>query len=111
MEENNLALPFQKVEENNLALPVKASAYGLEKVDEQSIIVCPHCNDYIIMIKLNCAIFRHGVLKSNLKQIDPHSNKDLCDYYTKNNLIFGCGKPFRVIEKNNVFETEICDYI
>ena len=28
--------------------------------------------------QLNCKIFRHGTLRSNGKQIDPHSPKDLC---------------------------------
>jgi hypothetical protein len=33
------------------------------------------------------------------------------DYYVRENKICGCGKPFRIIEVNNIFETEICDYI
>jgi hypothetical protein len=56
-------------------------------------------------------------LKHNGNQIDPHSSKDLCDYYVEKQLIFGCGKPFQIVinqnSKNNddKFITVICDYI
>ena len=57
---------------------------------------CPHCKEPILIEKLNCCIFRHGVLKNNEKQIEPHASKDLCDYYVKNDLIYGCGKEFKI---------------
>lgn len=79
--------------------------------DEQPILQCPHCEDYIIIEKINCGIFRHGVLIQNGKQIEPHAPKEICDHYIKHNLIYGCGKPFKIIMKNNSYETEICDYI
>jgi len=60
-------------------------------MSEEPILICPHCKDYIIIQKINCGIFRHGVLKENGKQIDPHSSKDLCDYYIGENKIYGCG--------------------
>lgn len=82
-----------------------------EEVNNEKIIQCPHCNDYIIMIKLNCGIFRHGIFKLDYKQIDPHCPKEQCDNYIKNKLIFGCGKPFRVIMDGIEYTTEICDYI
>ena len=75
------------------------------------IIKCPHCDDYIIITEINCSIFRHGILKENGIQIDPHSSKELCDYYKNNDLIYGCGKPFRLIKINENFYTEICEYI
>jgi hypothetical protein len=77
----------------------------------EPILRCPHCYEYILIEKINCGIFRHGTLKKNLKQIDPHALKELCDYFIKNNLIYGCGKPFKIIVKDNKFETEICNYI
>jgi hypothetical protein len=77
----------------------------------EPILVCPHCNEYVIIEKLNCAIFRHGIMKHSGKQIDPHSSKELCEHYIKNNLIYGCGKPFKVVIVNEKWETEICDYI
>ena len=82
-----------------------------ESEKEEPILTCPHCNDYIIIQKINCGIFRHGVLIENGKQIDPHSPKDLCDYYIGENKIYGCGKPFRIININDNFDTEICGYI
>jgi hypothetical protein len=52
---------------------------------EKPIIQCPHCNEYIIIQELNCCIFRHGIFKETGQQINPHSNKYLCDYYVYNN--------------------------
>ena len=72
------------------------------------IINCPHCNQSIIIEQLNCRIFRCGIYKNNFKQIHPHLNKELCDELSSNNLIYGCGKPFRIDENNNPL---ICDYI
>ena len=75
------------------------------------IVKCPHCELYMEIAQLNCKIFRHGILRSNGKQIGPHSPKELCDYYITHNKIYGCGKQFR-IEKNCVeYITLICDYI
>jgi hypothetical protein len=82
-----------------------------KEMKEEPILICPHCKDFIIIRKINCGIFRHGVLKKNCKQIDPHSPKDMCDYYIRENKIYGCGKPFRIISINDKFDTEICDYI
>lgn len=78
---------------------------------KELILICPHCNDLVVIEQINCAIFRHGILKKNGKQINPHSPKDICDYYINNNLIYGCGKPFKIITINNILKTEICDYI
>jgi hypothetical protein len=75
------------------------------------LVMCPHCLDSILIEQLNCCIFRHGTLKSNGQQINPHASKELCDYYIENSLIFGCGKPFQVIKNNEgKFMTIICDY-
>ena len=73
------------------------------------IIKCPHCNQTIIIEEkdINCAIFRHGVYKSNFKGIDPHLCKEKCDQLIKENKIYGCGKPFKLENNNPV----ICDYI
>lgn len=81
------------------------------------VVECPHCKEPVLIEKLNCCIFRHGVLKNNEKQIEPHASKDLCDYYVKNDLIYGCGKPFKVILNENSINDDdkliavICDYI
>jgi hypothetical protein len=80
------------------------------EIKDQPVLECPHCKEYIIIERINCAIFRHGTLK-NGKQIDPHAPKKYCDDLFKKNLIYGCGKPFRITLVNDKFETEICDYI
>jgi hypothetical protein len=83
-------------------------------MDEEYIIVeCPHCKQKILVYKkeFNCKIFRHGVFKKNLKQIDPHLSKSECDRLKNEDLIYGCGKPYKLIIKDGKFYTEICDYI
>ena len=72
------------------------------------IIICPHCNEYIEILEINCRIFRHAVYKSNYQQINPHSPKEVCIKLKEDDLIYGCGKPFMIKEDNIV---EICDYI
>ena len=76
------------------------------------IVECPHCKSSIIIEKLNCHIFRHGIMKDVGKQIDPHASKEICDELITKKLIFGCGKPFKVVKKEDgVYITEICEYI
>lgn len=89
------------------------------------IIKCPHCNDEILIYlnEINCLIFRHGILKDTLKQIDAHASKEICDNLFENKLIYGCGKPFRLnkvnvegishvqIPSDKKYEAIICEYI
>jgi hypothetical protein len=82
-----------------------------ESKEDEPILKCPHCKEYIIIEKLNCGIFRHGVIKTNGQQINPHASKEMCDDLLKKNLIYGCGKPFRIIQNGEKFEIQICDYI
>ena len=78
---------------------------------EEPVLICPHCNEFIIIEQINCGIFRHGTLKSNNTQINPHASKEECQYYIKNGLIYGCGMPFRIIKEGDKFIIEICEYI
>lgn len=80
-------------------------------MDKTDIFVtCPHCDcGVLIPIKeTNCRIFRHGVFKITNVQINPHLPKIECDRLANENLIIGCGKPFRLTENNIAI---ICDYI
>ena len=87
--------------------------------DNFILIQCPHCLQYMELIKneINCAIYRHGMFKINGQQLDPHASKELCDKLIENNLIYGCGKPFKLFENRNPVTKEInyyvekCDYI
>ena len=76
-------------------------------------VQCPHCKEYVIIEQVNCAIFRHGVFKSNMSQINPHLSKSECDNLATNGLIYGCGKPFKIIKENgkNEWKAIDCDYI
>lgn len=62
------------------------------------VIICPHCDENIVIEKINCAIFRHAVIKTTREQLNPHSSKEICDDLILKNSIFGCGKPFKVIK-------------
>ena len=74
-------------------------------------IKCPHCGEYVIIEQINCAIFRHGVFKSDMSQINPHLPKLDCDNLIENNLIYGCGKPFRIVKENGEWIGIQCDYV
>ena len=76
------------------------------------IVQCPHCNDFISILELNCQIFRHAVLISNGEQINPHASKEECDSLIQRGLVYGCAKPFRIVKtKDGIFVAEKCNYI
>ena len=77
--------------------------------------ICPHpdCGLPVIVDpnEINCAIFRHGVCKKSGLQIPPHAPKVFCDKVFNDGLIYGCGKPFKLVKKDENIIAEICDYI
>lgn len=76
------------------------------------VIQCPHCNEYMLIEETNCCIFRHGILKENCAQIDPHASIELCNYYIVNNKIYGCGKPFKLVQNTqHEYIAVVCGYI
>jgi len=75
------------------------------------IVECPHCTVTILVEELNCCIFRCGVYKKTGKHLEPHTPKETCDKLVIKGLIYGCGKPFKVILNENKYITEICDYV
>ena len=77
-----------------------------------TILTCPYpdCNIMIEVVEINCAIFRCGVYKNVTdygKQIDPHLSKQECDRIKKEDKIWGCGRPFKLVD-GKLIE---CDYI
>jgi hypothetical protein len=80
-------------------------------MNKDIVVTCPHCNLHIIILELNCQIFRHGVVISTGEQIDPHTSKTDCDDLVKKQMIYGCGKPFRVDKVENKHIASICEYI
>ena len=77
------------------------------------IVTCPHCEDpiYIDRREFNCRIFRHGVYKHNHTQIPPHLNKLACQTLIERGLIYGCGKPFRLVNTTDGVSAISCDYL
>lgn len=86
---------------------------SITRIDNNYIIVCPHCKDTIIVNvkETNCCIFRHGVYKHNMTQINPHCSKQVCDMLRNTNQIYGCGKPFQIDITKQPYTVSICDYI
>jgi len=74
------------------------------------VLKCPHCQDYLIINKneINCCIFRHAINK-NGSNFNPHASISECIYAKENDLIYGCGKPFKFDKESE--ELIICDYL
>lgn len=70
---------------------------------------CPHCQGTIIVQRseINCAIFRHAVYRATLQPINPHAAKVECDQLVEQNQVWGCAKPFRLMNDVAV----ACEYI
>ena len=83
--------------------------------DNAYIFECPHCEMLVqVGIKdLQCKIFRHGAMKANVnKQISAHESKEECDRLKSEDLIYGCGKPFKIVKLNGgEMCVEECGYI
>jgi hypothetical protein len=75
------------------------------------VVTCPSCEMFVIIEQINCAIFRHGIFKQSATQIPPHSSKIDCDAFIKNELIYGCGKPFIVTVIDGTPVAGHCEYI
>ena len=70
------------------------------------IVVCPHCMHYVWIEEINCSIFRHAVYK-NGEPINPHASEEECNRLIREDLVYGCAKPFRLLNG----EPEVCDFI
>jgi len=76
-----------------------------------NLVPCPHCQQWIEIVELNCRIFRCGIFISNGQQIPPHASKEDCDRWAQGE-IYGCGKPFRVDPcADGSYCAMVCDYI
>jgi hypothetical protein len=81
-------------------------------INSPLIVICPHCNDPVLISEINCQIFRHGVLIESGQQIDPHSSKEVCIFLFENKKIYGCGKPFQLIkDSKNEWTAVVCEYV
>jgi len=80
----------------------------MDSAEQNNIIQCPHCEQYIEVIELNCRIFRCGIYKKTNIQVDPHLNEVSCNDLKTKDLIYGCGKPFQILHDGAVV---VCGYI
>ena len=71
-------------------------------------IFCPNCGIMIMIEEVNCGIFRCGILKDSLLQIESHLDKINCDLLLSKNLIYGCSKPFKIAKDLIAIK---CDYL
>ena len=77
----------------------------------ETFIICPHCFIMIEVVELNCKIFRCGIYKESGEQINPHLPKNECDRLVNTGEIYGCGKPFQIMNENPPYLVVKCDYI
>lgn len=74
-------------------------------------VQCPHCEGMVEILEINCSIFRHGVYKTNNQQLNPHASEPVCSIVSKQNLIYGCGKPFKLLKNGEKYLAIKCEYI
>lgn len=74
-------------------------------------IECPNCQCLVEIYELNCGIFRHGYFKNTNQQINPHLPESHCKELVAKQLIYGCGMPFTIYKKDNIYVVEKCAYI
>ena len=75
------------------------------------VVVCPHCAQYVLVAAVNCRIFRHGALRATGEQIDPHLPRAGCEELAAKGLIYGCGRPFRLVGGAGGWRAEPCGYV
>ena len=74
-------------------------------------VECPHCGFMVQILSINCGIFRHGVFKNNNQQINPHGTEAYCQDLIEKDLIYGCGKPFKLVKNTDGYTAVKCAYI
>jgi len=79
----------------------------MDKKNNELIVDCPHCKEPVWIEQLNCRIFRHASFKTG-EQIPPHATQIECETWVKEGLVYGCAKPFQILESGEVV---LCHYI
>jgi len=76
------------------------------------IVSCPTCSGDILILEeeINCALFRHAIYKDG-NFINPHLPKEDMELLIKDNRIWGCGNPFKLIQVDNGYNAILCDWI
>lgn len=81
------------------------------ELTQDLILACPQCGQLVAIQQLNCRIFRHASYKLTGEQIPPHTPQAECERLVQGELIYGCGKPFQIVENENIYVAVICGYI
>ncbi len=70
---------------------------------------CPNCNVMcqVPQCEIRCTIFRHANFKKDMSFVPPHASKEECDRWIKDDIVWGCGKPFK-FDGTRVIK---CDYV
>jgi hypothetical protein len=50
-------------------------------------------------------------MKETHNQIDPHLSKIVCEILVRDDKLYGCGKPFRLVKDEGTWSPVMCDYI
>jgi hypothetical protein len=80
-------------------------------IKDMFIVTCPHCQEFVQIAQVNCAVFRHGVYKDTFEQVSPHLSLNHCTELRSTGRVYGCCKPFKVVLKDGTYEAVVCDYI
>lgn len=76
---------------------------------------CVHCGEPFVIKErdFNCRILRHGVMRADGRPINPHAPRVECERLVREGLIWGCGKPMRIVATagEGGWQVEACDYI
>ena len=80
-----------------------------DKESDTFYFECPHCRMVcqVPRSEIRCTIFRHANFKKDMSFVPPHASKKECDRWITEDLIYGCGKPFKFTGT----KLEICGYI
>jgi hypothetical protein len=73
-------------------------------------INCPHCDLLLEILELNCKKFVCGVYRTDFIQIPPHLSKEECVRLMESRLIWGCGKPFILVQHNEKWTAVESEY-
>lgn len=80
-----------------------------DKESDTFYFECPHCRMVcqVPRSEIRCTIFRHANFKKDMSFVPPHAPKKECDRWIAEDLVYGCGKPFKFTGT----KVEICGYI
>ena len=66
---------------------------------------CPYeeCGGTVLVSpsQVMCGVFRHAVMKTTGRPIDPHCSRERCEVFVREGKVFGCAQPFRVLKRKS----------